>query len=114
MKNAVKVDTLAIFDASLLTGTYEAVNPLGFIDPAVSIRILNDTYLPIFISYDGVNDHDYLSHKESMELNLQTNNAPNNHVSMFKKGTVIWVRDASGSKGGGTDFIYLTVFCLET
>jgi hypothetical protein len=113
MKNAIRVDELAIFDASLLTSSYESINPLGFKGPAASIKIFNDTYLPIFISYDGVNDHDYLDLKSSLELNFQVNSAPNNNVAMFKKGTTVWVRDASGAKGGGTDFIYLTVYYLE-
>jgi hypothetical protein len=114
MKNAIKVDELAIFDASLLTSSYEVINPLGFKGPAASIKIFNDTSLPIFISYDGVNDHDFLDLKDTLDLNYQTNSSPNNNVSMFRKGTSVWVRDASGSKVVITDFIYLTVYYLES
>lgn len=47
------------FDASTLTGTYQAINA-GLPDPLVSFKMYNSSANLVFISNDGINDHDFV------------------------------------------------------
>jgi hypothetical protein len=115
MKNTIKMDELTIFDSSLLTTDYQAINPLGFAGPAVSIKINNDASIPVWVSYDGIHDHDLINLKNEVEFRVQANAMPNNKVAMFRKGTVVYLKgDFIPLKGGGKENIYLTVYYLES
>ena len=109
MKNCIKADAVSLFNATGITGSFQAMNPLGFSGPAVLIRMVNDCDQPIAISYDGSHTHDYLAENSSMILPLQTNGLPNNNVAAMKKGTVVYI---SGAKGAG--YISLSVYYLES
>ncbi len=69
------------------------------------LRISNDTTKSIFISYDGVTDHDFLHSYTDMTINLQTNSSPANMVSKLKKGLII-----SFSGDAGTGNVYVSGF----
>ena len=107
MKNFVKMDSITSFNSSGLSGTLQAINTSGFGGPAFLIRIVNDSTVPVAVSFDGVRAHDYVHKASTLELNLQTNSMPNGFVSCFKKGTKVYV---SGTAGSG--YIYLAVYYL--
>ena len=75
-----------------LTNEFQAINPDGFPFPCIRLRIINSTYVHIFISYDGFKYHAFLDARDELEINFQTNNAPNNNKSMFSKGTIVYVK----------------------
>jgi hypothetical protein len=108
MKNSIKVDTLASFNSTGLTGSLKIVNAAGFAGPVAILRIINDCNKAITISYDGSTNHDYLAAGATLHLNIQNNAAPNNYVAMLKKGSSVYVSGAAG-----TGYIYIAAYYLE-
>jgi hypothetical protein len=109
MNNSVKVDTLATFNTTGLNGTFKPINAAGFAGPAILLRVINASTVAVTLTFDGVHSNDYLGSGETLQLNLQSNAAPNNYVSVLKKGTVVSVK---GSAGTGN--VYLAVYYLES
>ena len=60
------------------------------------LRIVNDSNTAVFISYDGVNDHDYIAPNGSLQIDFQTNAAPNNWVALMPKNRIVYVRGVAG------------------
>ena len=108
MKNSIKMDPVTSFNSSGLSGTLQVINPSGFGGPAVLVRLVNDSSVPVAVSFDGLRAHDYLPKGSTLELNLQTNAGPNNWAACMKTGTKVYV---SGSSGSG--FLYLAVYYQE-
>lgn len=99
LKNTVKAATLSSLDASGLTGSFQAFTAL----PAACflVRITNtSTDRTVTISLDGVNDHDVVPFGQSINLPLQSNNSPNNHVALLPKGLVIYAKGTGGGSAG--------------
>lgn len=72
------------------------------------IRISNDTTKDVYISYDGVNAHDFLHSYTDMTLNFQSNSSPQGNVAMLKKGSLIYFQSAAG-----TGYVYVSGFYNE-
>lgn len=103
-KNIVLPIALSVFDSSAMTGSYQLLSAAGGIPAAcIMLRFVNDSTQDIFISYDGVTDHDFLPGITSFELNFQANAQPTPSVSCMPLGTKIYVK---GTAGAG--FIYLS------
>lgn len=73
---------MAVFDATTLSGTYQAMNgavqqadtgSVGFQDDIKILKMYNDGSTGVTISYDGVVKNDYLPSKGTMIIDLQTN-----------------------------------------
>jgi hypothetical protein len=107
MNKAVKTDLLTAFNSSSLTGTYQPINPLGFSGPAVLIRLINNSSVDVNISYDGSYARDFLPKGTSLTLDIAACSVYPDFVTMFAKGTKVYV---SGSAGTGN--IYLAVYHL--
>jgi len=105
--NKIKALTLASFDSSGLSGTYQAINSGGLANPCVILRIINDSNQDVTVSYDGSTNNDYVRSGESLILNGQSNSLPNSFVANFAKGTVVYVKGTSG-----TGSIYLAGYYL--
>ena len=73
------------------------------------LRITNESNTDVFISYDGVNEHEFLHADEKIEINFQTNSSPSGYVSKIKLGTVLYV---SGVAGVG--LVYLAGYYNKT
>jgi hypothetical protein len=107
MNKSVKADLLTAFNSASLTGAYQAINPLGFSDPAVLIRLINNSSVDVNISYDGSYASDFLPKGTTMQLDMAACSAYPDFVTMFAKGTKVYV---SGTGGSGN--IYLAVYHL--
>ncbi len=90
------------FNTAALAAGYAPVNANGFDFPIFMLRLVNASGQVVSVSYDGVNDHDVLTANSSLVYAFQTNNAPNGHVAMIRKGTVIYV---AGVAGAGTFYV---------
>jgi hypothetical protein len=75
---------MAVFDASTLSGTYQAMNTAtqqadtgstGFQAPIKILKVYNDGSTGVTFSFDGVVKHDYLPSKGTMIIDLQTNHS---------------------------------------
>ena len=109
-KDSIKPLLIAsINSTTLLIGTYAVVNTDGLDGPCFMIRMTNAASGTVFISYDGVNDHDILLAGEVLQLDFQTNSRPGNKVAQLAKGTKVYLRGTAG-----TGFIYLSGWYQES
>ncbi len=98
--NNIKAITLSSFDAAALTPIYQSINaPNGLPHAVLFMRIVNDSDVGVLISYDGINDNEYMSPDSSAEFPFQANSLPNNKVAQLATGTQIYVRALAAGMG---------------
>ncbi len=103
VKNQVKAILMTSIDATTFTGAYLPINPLGLPNPCFLIRIINNSNMPITISYDQTipsdakSDADFLPANEELQLNFQTNSQPSNWWANLQQGTIVYVKGAVGT-----------------
>jgi len=103
-KDYVKAIVMQSVDtAGIGAGAYTAFDTSGIEQPCFFIRVTNDSDTNVFISYDGINDHEYVQNDNKLDINIQTNSSPGNYVAKLRKGTVVYVRGIAG-----TGSIYLS------
>lgn len=96
-KNYVLPIPLTSINSATFTGAYQLLSgALGLTQPAFLIKILNNSNVPITISFDGVNDHDFLPAGGISQLNFQTNAQPTNWAALLARGTKIYVKGGAG------------------
>jgi hypothetical protein len=96
-QDTVKAIPLSVFDSGDLTGNYQAINPGGIPNMCFYLRICNDSNENITISYDGVNDHEFIPSLLTFDLPTQTNSQPNARLALFKAFTTVYVKGSAGS-----------------
>lgn len=104
VKNNVLAVPLSSFNTTGLTTAYQAINTSGFAHPCFYIKIVNNSGTDITLSYDGVNDHEFVRTKTDLPLNFQTNSQPQAQSALLRKGTVVYVKGA----GASTGLVYLS------
>jgi hypothetical protein len=72
---------------------YLPLNLVPLQEPCFLMRIINASTEDIWISYDGVTDHDYLPAGYTTTINYQTNALPNAYVAQEPKGLTVYVKD---------------------
>ena len=102
-QNSVKPFVLSSMLSSAVSPAYAALNSRGFAEAPFFIRVINASNAAITLSYNGVDDHEYVPANSVFELPSQTNAQPNAQVALFPKNTVVYVKGA-----GGTGTIYLS------
>lgn len=102
-QNSVKPFVLKNILSSSITTSYAPINTDGFIQAPFFIRIINASNMAITVSYNGVDDNEYIPANGVFELPSQANAQPGAHVALFPKGTIVYVK---GTAGTGT--IYLS------
>ncbi len=103
-KNIVLPIALSSIDSATFTGSYQLLSATKGIPAAcIIIRIVNDSNRDVTVSYDGVNDHEFVPSLSSVVLNFQTNAQPSPLVSCLSAGTKIYVKGAVL----GTNSVYL-------
>ena len=103
---------MAVFDATTLTGSYQAMNgaaqqadtgSVGFQSDIKILKIYNDGSTGVTISYDGVVKNDYLPSKGTMILDLQSNHADNSGygagTNYGRKGQIVYGKGTASSAG---------------
>jgi hypothetical protein len=104
-QNAVKAVPLTSILSSTLGSSYLPINSTGLPYACFLLRIVNDSTQPVTISYDGINDHEYLLNADFYNINGQTNAQPAGFVSLFAAGTKVYVKGTAG-----TGSIYLSAY----
>jgi len=98
--NPVTPLILDTIDAAVVTDDAWLPFDVSGIERASSIiRIINASYIDIVVSFNGVDEHEFIGYRETALLNLQTNSSPAGYVSKFRRGTVIYVRAILAAKG---------------
>lgn len=96
--------------AALLTNAFQPINAGGFILPVFFLRINNATDRAIFLSFDGVTEHEFLAIGQILEVNGQTNSQPNSYMCLFAQKQVVWVLAPAGA---GTGAVYVSGYSQE-
>jgi len=66
-------------------------------DPALYLKIVNDSDTAVSISYDGATINDYLLAHGELVLNLQTNSIPRAYQANMAKNTSIYLQGIPGT-----------------
>ncbi len=91
----VPIELQSVDTATIGAGAYSEVgNPLE--GALCFIRITNDSNTDVFISYDGITDHEYIPAGDRIETYFQLNAAPNNYVAKLKEGAIVNIRGTAG------------------
>jgi hypothetical protein len=96
-QNSVKALTLSTFSSTTMTGTYQSMNYPGLLSPCFFIRIVNASSQAITVSFDGVNDHEYILEDSIFELATQTNAQPNSQQALMSAFTQVYVKGTAGT-----------------
>jgi len=96
-QNSVKPFALSSILSSAITTFYAPLNGTGFTHAPFFIRIVNNSTMPVTISYNGVNDHEYVPAGTAFELPSQTNSQPHAQVALFPKYTIVYIKGTAGT-----------------
>lgn len=94
LKNSIKALTLTNIDSSTVGATYKAINSSGLAHPCFSINIRNNSTQDVTVSYDGVNDHEYIPKATSITVSGQAN-VP--QFATVPAKTIVWVKGTAGT-----------------
>jgi hypothetical protein len=97
VRNILLPIPLTNIDSSTLTTSYQAINSSGLPNPCNILRIINSSTTDVTISYDGINDHDYLVGGHEFTLNATTNGLPPELTATIQEGTVVYVKGTAGT-----------------
>jgi len=97
--DSVQFITKTVFNPASLTGTYQPLNGSGFSDDVKIFEIFNPSLIvSIDISYDGVNNHDFIGPNQAKIRDFQANHRD---VANFgggtlygRKGQIVWGKTA--------------------
>lgn len=91
---------LRSIDSASFTGSYQAVGT-ALSEPVRIIKMYNDASVPVTISWDGTNDHDFLPSKGFILIDVSTNREVTD-ILEIEKGILFYVK---GSAGTGSFYI---------
>lgn len=80
------------FDVTTITTNFQLVAETGLIAPCSALSLINDSNVTIIISFNGVDAHDCVIKLTALDILPQINSRLGNNVSLFAKGTKIWVK----------------------
>ncbi len=96
-KNKVLPIPLSSADSAAFAGAYVLLSgAAGITNPCIMLHIANNSNVSVTISYDGVNDHDFLLANSDRELNFQSNANAQNWGASLAQWTKIYVKGAAG------------------
>jgi len=110
-KDSIKTMELQSFAAGDLAAGYKIVDTNGF-DGALSyIRITSTMDKPIFISFDGIYNHEFIKAHSSVDLQAQACSSVLNKKSLFRDKTKVYVKPVGNAPKGGV--LIITGFYQE-
>jgi len=95
-QNSVKTIDLTIVNSVAIPAAYAAVADVVIEKALFYIRIVNDATTAITISYNGIDDHEYIAPNSFFELNAQANSQPNNQVCLFSVNSTVFIKGVAG------------------
>ena len=100
-KNSVKALTVRYLPST-------SFNPLALVPvggqlehACFLIRIINNTAIFLWVSYDGFYFHDALLPNSTIQISFQANSSPTNQVACLAAGSIISVNGLTGAPGTG-------------
>lgn len=89
-------DEIRSIDSSTFTGSYQAVGS-ALTRPIRLVKFLNDSSVPVTVSWDGVTDHDYIPANSFALYDLTTNEVLQDGW-FVGQGTQFYVKGAVGTR----------------
>lgn len=83
-----------------ITGSYTAILSTGLPYPCRILNFQNATNAPMYISFDGVNDHLYLAAESFQLFDFGTNRGDRASELSIAQGTIFFVKYASAPTTG--------------
>jgi hypothetical protein len=87
----IRVDGLRSLAAGSISGTYTQIGT-GFAHPMRIVKVVNNTNGDLTISFDGVNDNDFVPANSFTLYDCTTNRVSSQYTFVFAKGTAIFVK----------------------
>ena len=97
VRNTIKAIPLTNIASSALTTSYQAINSTGLPNACCLLRLVSTSSTSVTISYDGVNDHEFLLDGESFNINAQANSQPVSLTANFPIGTKVYAKGTAGT-----------------
>ena len=72
-KNKLDAVVRNTFNCASLTGSYQAINPGGFSNDLAIYKMYNGGSLTVDISFNGIDDHDFIPSGGTFILDIQAN-----------------------------------------
>ena len=101
LRNLIKNIPLSVYDAADLAGHYDRVNPEGLPESCFMIIITNGSDKNIFVSTDGIIDHEYILAGQASPLKGIDFFTENGYRCQWRKQTIYYIRSLEGA-GEGT------------
>jgi hypothetical protein len=103
LSTSVKAIPLIELDTTNLPLAYEALND-GLPNACFMLNVTNDSDNFIYISYDGIFDHEVAPGADAgfplrFQLAAQTNSQPKAQEALFERGLVLYVKSATANAG---------------
>ena len=98
-KDAVKAINLFSIDATTVNGTFQLISNNPIPVATFFLRITNSSNQDMSISFDGINDNDFVLSRNYIDIPMQTNNQPNGHIALLPAQTFVWVRGTTAASG---------------
>jgi hypothetical protein len=92
MANAVQFIPLTNINSAAILPAYAPINVGGLPHACSAIRIINDSTIDIFVSFDGVTDHEFMQSGETLYMPFQISAQPNGWMSLLSAHTQVFVR----------------------
>jgi len=92
--NKILAQTIQTFDSSTLNMNLQLAATLSF--PARLLRIINESNVPVIISYDGVHGHDVVLATSTTQIPFADLNFSSNYSAAMAANTNIYVTGAAG------------------
>jgi hypothetical protein len=96
-KNIIQAVPMTTFNSASVTGTYEPMITGGLAKACYLLRITNASSVSVTISYDGINDSDFIFTETANNIPGIFNIQPNSNVAQFPQGQQIYVKGTAGT-----------------
>jgi hypothetical protein len=95
--NKIQAIALTNIASSSLTTDYMAINAGGLPNACCILRLNSTSSTSVTLSYDGVNDHEFLLAGADFNISAQTNAQPQTLIANFPKGMVVYAKGTAGT-----------------
>jgi len=104
--NRVDANTYTSFDATLLLAApaFQLCDP-GLLQPSFLLKIINDSYVNVIISYDGIYGNDVILAHDEIVVSLQQQSRVPGNITLLERGFPVYV--AAETVPGKTGDIYV-------
>ncbi len=104
-------ETLRTLAFGSITANYVAVGAV-LANPISSYKISNDTDVNLLISYDGVNDHEFIASNSFILFDIGANKSTRAEGLFLSQGDRIFVKQEVGAASSGT--VYFSAYFAST